>query len=410
MSTTSAFGQPRTGGLFGSSSTSTTPAAGSGGFGSTAAAPTSGGFGSTAPAPGSTLVGPANPGTSTSNRGLFGSTNSSAFGSANPGTSTSNRGLFSSANVSIAPPISSSVPPGASGANGSSGNLFSQGPFTHNQPAKTSSREPEAPKPPRKVEPFDPSSPVITVKVGTSATGTATFHVHQDILRRTSDFLRAKSKEVWSEPGRAVEIPNHSSAIFKLYVNWAYSGLINLAKKPEKSADTAQAQPDPKRVTVEAVTEGSQTEPESNSVTNDKSTEKSQTESGSKADTNDKSSETCQAETNSQSDTQEDDNIWTVLAKAYVLGEELMDANFQSDVLASLHHTRWSGDDTTIGPLVGELSNIIYDGTTEGSPARLFLVNLYSSQLTKAELAARKGTLAPDFVYDMLMENAPASR
>ncbi|PIA92217.1 hypothetical protein CB0940_09621 [Cercospora beticola] len=392
------FGQPRTGGLFDSSSTSTTPASGSGGFGSTAPAASSklfghantgtssssrGLFGSantgtSASSPG--LFGPSNTGPSTSSRGLFGSTNPSTSGPANTGTSTSSRSsFFGSTSPSVTPPISSSGTPATSSAN------------ANNQSAKPLSREPEDLKPYRIAEPFDPSSPVITVKVGTSATGTATFHVHQEILRRTSDFLRAKSKEVWSEPGRAVEIPNHSPAIFRLYVNWAYSGLIHLAKKPEESADRSEAQSDSKRPTVEEVIDESQTETESNSVKDSEFTEKSP--------------EKCQAKP--QSVMQDDDNAWIILAKAYVLGEELIDAKFKNDILATMRFKQWSVDNETIKPLMGRLSNIIYSGTTGGSDARKFLVDLYYARVTKAELMHKKGSLIQDFAFDVLIAKIP---
>ncbi|KAM3417773.1 hypothetical protein BST61_g6002 [Cercospora zeina] len=284
----------------------------------------------------------------------FGSTNTSS--AALPPWASA--GVFGST-TSNATPASRSGPAAASNANAAARNLFSSGPL--NQPARTLSPRPklksesrEALKPSRKVEPFDPSSPILTVKVGTPDKGTATFRVHQDILSRSSDFLRTRSKEVWSESGSAIDIPNHTPATFKLYVNWAYSGLITPAKKQEDPANTAQADPGWKRVAVEASPDEPQTEANASSDANDKSAEKPHAEPDSDLVMQDRTAEKLQVEPDSKPVKQDDDNLWIVLARAYVLGEELMDTKFKSDVLASLNHSRWSANDKNIGPLVSD--------------------------------------------------------
>lgn len=134
--------------------------------------------------------------------------------------------------------------------------------------------------------------------------------------------------------------------------------------------------------------------------------EKSQIEPDTKSSAADKQLEEAPAKSQSEHITKEND--WIILAKAYVLGDELVDAKFQNDILATMKFKQWSVDTKTLGPLMGELSSIIYSGTTEGSDARQFLVDLFSARVTKAELISKKGTLTPDFVFDVLLAKVPA--
>jgi hypothetical protein len=59
------------------------------------------------------------------------------------------------------------------------------------------------------------------------------------------------------------------------------------------------------------------------------------------------------------------------LAKLYVLGEELMDIKFKNDILDTIIVESTTGASFPIG----QSTQIIYDGTPVGSPARRFLVD-----------------------------------
>ncbi|PPJ55599.1 hypothetical protein CBER1_03718 [Cercospora berteroae] len=252
-------------------------------------------------------------------------------------------------------------------------------------------------KPHRQVKRFDPTSPIISVNIGTSETGTATFYVHQDILRRSSEFLQAKCKDIWSRASNAVEIPNHSPAAFNLFVNWAYSGSISLAEEKKELPPKAQVECD-----MKPATPGKQEE-----ESPDGAQAGSDAKTGTPVKQQDEPSNDAQAEAVLKSVTSNEKNEWIILAEAYVLGEELIDAKFQDDILAAMKFKQWYVDHKTIEPLIGDLSNIIYGGTMEDSAARRFLVSLYATRVTKTELVSKKGTLIPDFVFDVLLAKIP---
>jgi hypothetical protein len=66
-----------------------------------------------------------------------------------------------------------------------------------------------------------------------------------------------------------------------------------------------------------------------------------------------------------------DQQDFVFLAKLYVLGEELMDVKFKNMIVGTIvavsTKSRWSP--------IGEAVSIIYEGTSEGSPARRLVVN-----------------------------------
>lgn len=100
-------------------------------------------------------------------------------------------------------------------------------------------------------------------------------------------------------------------------------------------------------------------------------------------------------------------NDWITAAKAYVLGEEILDSNFQEAIM--LLFELWEGG-LPIGvgwSMITELVNIIYDGTPEGSPARDFIVTLYSEDPNKRQLRNHRDTLPAEFLFDMLMYKRP---
>jgi len=63
----------------------------------------------------------------------------------------------------------------------------------------------------------------------------------------------------------------------------------------------------------------------------------------------------------------------TKWAGLYVLGEKLMDATFQDQVL----ETMAQGCEAKVSYPTGKAINIIYDGTPEGSPARRLLIDFH---------------------------------
>lgn len=175
-------------------------------------------------------------------------------------------------------------------------------------------------------------------------------------------------------------------------MNWAYSGLISLDEQKKEVLPESQAESDTKPVKQDEqpgdTSDNSQTEPDTKSSAADKPPEESPAKS--------------------QFEHVTKENDWIVLAKAYVLGVELVDAKFKNDILATMKFKQWSVDTKTLGPLMNELSSIIYSGTTEGSDARQFLVDLYSARMTKAEVLAKKRTLTPDFAFDVVAAKVPA--
>ena len=99
------------------------------------------------------------------------------------------------------------------------------------------------------------------------------------------------------------------------------------------------------------------------------------------------------------------------LAKAYILGEELIDTKFQENVLSAMRsrkievafvRDRWTW--------AGELIDIIYEGTLEGSPARDFMLELHGPALNKTCLTSRRKTFHVDFLFDLLVYRSPAMK
>ncbi|KAF2869197.1 hypothetical protein BDV95DRAFT_578585 [Massariosphaeria phaeospora] len=85
------------------------------------------------------------------------------------------------------------------------------------------------------------------------------------------------------------------------------------------------------------------------------------------------------------------------LARVYVLGEELMDSNFKNAVL-----------DTVIAECKGSYLcqlavSIIYEGTTEASPLRRLLVDIYADQATALTCWTSQFKGCPkDFLVDVM--------
>lgn len=191
-----------------------------------------------------------------------------------------------------------------------------------------------------------PTCSTVTVKVGTSSTD---FIVHEDVLRRSSTFLHTKAKKPWSKSGSQVDIPNHSADAFKMYVSWLYANKIFI---------------EPPAWELEPTRPGSLNASRLN-----------------------------------------DD--WIVLAKSYVLGEELIDAALRDSIMASLRVMPTYARSRLAQSVIAEVVDIIYDGTPDSSIARQFFAILYSESSCKQDLKMKKEHFPADFLFDVLLQKAP---
>ena len=100
-------------------------------------------------------------------------------------------------------------------------------------------------------------------------------------------------------------------------------------------------------------------------------------------------------------DCEENEKEWTTLASAYALGEEILDTAFKDTVIDALR----AKVNSTLGPTMwlsgGEIIKIIYGGTPEGSAARTFLVDIYSFNASKKDLACAFDDAPKDFYFDV---------
>ena len=92
-------------------------------------------------------------------------------------------------------------------------------------------------------------------------------------------------------------------------------------------------------------------------------------------------------------------DVYTALAKAYVLGEELMDVKFKNDVLDTIIDVLWKLDDWPFGEPVA----IIYNGTTETSPARRLMVDVCAYYISIHSSRTQEFKNCPkDFLLDAM--------
>jgi hypothetical protein len=93
------------------------------------------------------------------------------------------------------------------------------------------------------------------------------------------------------------------------------------------------------------------------------------------------------------------DGVYTALAKAYVLGEELMDVKFKNDTLDTIIDVLWKSDDWPFGEPVA----IIYNGTIEKSPARRLMVDICACYVSIHSNRTREFKNCPkDFLLDAM--------
>ncbi|KAH7085458.1 hypothetical protein BKA63DRAFT_18289 [Paraphoma chrysanthemicola] len=68
------------------------------------------------------------------------------------------------------------------------------------------------------------------------------------------------------------------------------------------------------------------------------------------------------------------DPIWIDLANAYIFAEKIIDQRYKRCILGTIAAVQSNAPDYPCA----EAFNIIYDGTPEGSPARMLLVDMYA--------------------------------
>ncbi|USW55610.1 Putative BTB/POZ domain-containing protein [Septoria linicola] len=191
---------------------------------------------------------------------------------------------------------------------------------------------------------------IITIKVGTGKVESLT--VHESLLRARGGFFEAALKQQWREgQTREIELPEDEPDIVAAYIEWLYSGKIEpLSCKP----------PTP-------VSHGAMR------------------------------------------------GTHVTLAKIYVLAEKLGDddaCNVTIDSWVSLLCNR-RGENGGLVPVPDwDAIKTIYEGTPVGSPARRFLIFLYSKgpkkRVTNLDGSAHEGYLiVPEFLLDLTCELLP---
>ena len=90
------------------------------------------------------------------------------------------------------------------------------------------------------------------------------------------------------------------------------------------------------------------------------------------------------------------------LAKAYVLGDRLLDLDFKDKVIDAIIDKSRSSSLGLYGYMLDPATAYIYKNTLEGSKARLLFVDLYLGEGDKAWLTDRSKILLPeDFLFDL---------
>ena len=92
---------------------------------------------------------------------------------------------------------------------------------------------------------------------------------------------------------------------------------------------------------------------------------------------------------------------WKALAESYVVGEVLLDIPFKDSVIDALRAKIQSTSGHTIWSCGGDLIKIIYSGTSESSPARMLLADVYASIKRTKELTAVYDKAPKDFFYNV---------
>ena len=68
------------------------------------------------------------------------------------------------------------------------------------------------------------SDTIIAVEVGDNIT--RVFHVHQNILTATSEFLKSRAKPEWLQEGQQLKLREHTPEALQIYATWLYTRMI----------------------------------------------------------------------------------------------------------------------------------------------------------------------------------------
>ncbi|GIZ37636.1 hypothetical protein CKM354_000107800 [Cercospora kikuchii] len=188
------------------------------------------------------------------------------------------------------------------------------------------------------------TSNIVTVTVG-KGKETETFQLHDFQLKENSKFSEAALNGQWKE-GREkkINLPDDEPDIFGAYVEYLFSGKI--ATATEKAAVDL---------------------------------------------------------------TRDDAGLeYTCQAKLYVLGEKLLDDKFCDCALRAMVELSRLERANGVHYLPGILAvQTIYEGTTDASPIRRFLVDLYLTRVSKKWLSDASTNCPEAFLIDLLQENWP---
>lgn len=104
------------------------------------------------------------------------------------------------------------------------------------------------------------------------------------------------------------------------------------------------------------------------------------------------------------SQTNEDNEAeWKLLTASYVLGDVIIDVMFKDTIIDALQAKVKSTSGHTLWPCGGEIIQVIYDSTLEGSPLRRFIVQVYAYHAGQVELASALESAPKEFFYDILV-------
>ena len=98
---------------------------------------------------------------------------------------------------------------------------------------------------------------------------------------------------------------------------------------------------------------------------------------------------------------EENEKEFATLAAAYTLGEAILDTAFKDTIIDALRAKIRPTPSPYIWHFGGEIIRTIYEGTPEGSMARAFLVNLYTSHASEDDLTSATVEAPKDFYVDV---------
>ncbi|KAI5362750.1 putative SKP1/BTB/POZ domain superfamily protein [Septoria linicola] len=78
------------------------------------------------------------------------------------------------------------------------------------------------------------TSPLITIRIGENVGDRSKhFFVQQNILCKTSQYMQARCKPEWSQDSEIIHLPNTTSQVVDLYVDWLYHEVVHPSKYAE---------------------------------------------------------------------------------------------------------------------------------------------------------------------------------